>query len=442
MAKPASTTWTAAVWVIIAAASSAALSGTVRWIRDDVDWRVIAFVRASIGLVAAFVVVRLRGVRIPRRPPRALWIRSVSGGLALLCTFYASARISVADVTVLVNSSPIWLVLLSALAFGHRPRRAVWSTLALGTIGIVLITQPGFAQGNLGGLAAATSGVLGAVSLLAITRMRALPASAIVLYANLGFVVASGLVVIASLGQLDAGFVHSPRLLGLLALIGVLALVLQFALTRGYAVGDSVRVAPLQYMSAAFGVAIDTLAFSDPPSLVMLAGTALVIVPAIWILRHPRQALLVHHVQLSSPPDIERARVHEIEAAIRRAELLTSCELRVHIERECGDRAARPAEVFAALEMTRTKLRNAVLVYVALESRVFAVVVDEGISDLVPRAVIDKACASVARAIDARATSDIIAATTDGIITIMSTLARWFPHQVGDANELDDSISW
>lgn len=73
----------------------------------------------------------------------------------------------------------------------------------------------------------------------------------------------------------------------------------------------------------------------------------------------------------------QQARVVE---AIRLAELNTSGEVKVHLERFCkGDALDRAKEKFGKLNLHKTALRNAVIVYVAIEDRKAAIFGDEGI---------------------------------------------------------------
>jgi len=66
--------------------------------------------------------------------------------------------------------------------------------------------------------------------------------------------------------------------------------------------------------------------------------------------------------------------------AIEAAEKNTSGEIRVHIEKITNlPPLQRALEVFVMLEMNKTELRNGVLIYVAIESRKFAILGDEGI---------------------------------------------------------------
>jgi len=74
-----------------------------------------------------------------------------------------------------------------------------------------------------------------------------------------------------------------------------------------------------------------------------------------------------------------------IEKAIPDAERNTSGEIRVHVETSFkGDILDRAATVFALLNMHKTKIRNGVLIYLAIKNRQFAILGDAGINQVVP----------------------------------------------------------
>src|SRR6187402_371812 len=73
-----------------------------------------------------------------------------------------------------------------------------------------------------------------------------------------------------------------------------------------------------------------------------------------------------------------------IVASIKAAELNTSGEVQVHIENTCkGDVMDRATEVFKHLDMHKTKLRNGVLFYLAVQDKKFAILGDAGINAVV-----------------------------------------------------------
>ena len=67
--------------------------------------------------------------------------------------------------------------------------------------------------------------------------------------------------------------------------------------------------------------------------------------------------------------------------AVRNAEQRTSGEVRVFVESRCRyvNAIDRAVEIFENLQMQKTELRNATLVYVAVKDRQLAVFGDEGI---------------------------------------------------------------
>jgi len=131
----------------------------------------------------------------------------------------------------------------------------------------------------------------------------------------------------------------------------------------------------------------------------------------------------------------------KIKAAIQEAERNTSGEIRVHIESSCdGDVLDRATEVFAALHMHQTKLRNGVLFYVALEDHQFAVLGDAGINAIVPDHFWEDITAEVIQHFKQQ---DYARGLAEGIKMAGQQLKAHFPYDAtGDLNELSDDISF
>ncbi len=130
----------------------------------------------------------------------------------------------------------------------------------------------------------------------------------------------------------------------------------------------------------------------------------------------------------------------QITNAIRVAETNTSGEIRVHIEQHCkGNVLDRAAYVFEKLEMHKTKLRNGVLFYVAVDDRKFAILGDAGINMKVPENFWEEITSGVISKFKEKLFAEGIA---DGIIKAGEQLKQHFPYQSDDVNELSDEISF
>lgn len=128
--------------------------------------------------------------------------------------------------------------------------------------------------------------------------------------------------------------------------------------------------------------------------------------------------------------------------AIRRAESRTSGEIRVHLERrvprEPGDAMARARQVFSALGMERTALRNGVLIYLALEDRKLAIVGDQGVHARVGDAYWAGVRDLMVEALRAgRAAEAVVSAVAE----VGRVLAEHYPRGRDDVDELPDRPS-
>ena len=129
----------------------------------------------------------------------------------------------------------------------------------------------------------------------------------------------------------------------------------------------------------------------------------------------------------------------DIVEAIKKAELNTSGEIRVHIEQSAnGNATNRALEVFHELKMGNTKLKNAVLIYVAVDDKHFVIYGDEGINNVVP----DDFWESTKNAIQKHfKIGRFKEGLVDGILKSGEQLKKFFPYQDSDIDELPNEIS-
>ncbi|MCC4212885.1 TPM domain-containing protein [Leeuwenhoekiella parthenopeia] len=129
----------------------------------------------------------------------------------------------------------------------------------------------------------------------------------------------------------------------------------------------------------------------------------------------------------------------EVVEAIRQAELKTSGEIRVHLERKCEiDAFERAKELFHFLKMDNTKAENGVLIYVAVDAKKFAICGDRGINKVVPENFWQSTKDLMQTEFKNRKFKDGL---VKGINSAGEQLAKFFPWDADDVNELSDEIS-
>ena len=131
---------------------------------------------------------------------------------------------------------------------------------------------------------------------------------------------------------------------------------------------------------------------------------------------------------------------HRVVEAIRQAEKNTSGEIKVHIENHCrGKVEERSIFVFNHLKLNETKLRNGVLIYVAIRDRKFAILGDEGINRVVGAGFWDDVKdMMLAHFKEGRFAEGL----EQGIQRCGEKLKAYFPYQTDDVNEIPDDISY
>ena len=126
--------------------------------------------------------------------------------------------------------------------------------------------------------------------------------------------------------------------------------------------------------------------------------------------------------------------------AITAAELRTSGEIRVHVQPKAtgGEIRSVAERTFERLGMTKTALRNGVLLFIACEEQRFVILGDKGIDEKVPAGFWDEIAAKLTIRFKNRE-------FTDGIVEAITAagehLRAYFPRAASDINELPNQIN-
>ena len=148
---------------------------------------------------------------------------------------------------------------------------------------------------------------------------------------------------------------------------------------------------------------------------------------------------------MASPPRwVRRVLSHDDLSAVCEAialgEAWSSGEFRVHLEPRlpAGDALTRSRQVFTELGMHRTRERNAVLIYVALDDHQLAVLGDEGVHAHVGDGYWDRIRDLLVERLRAGRPRQ---ALVEAVAEVGRTLQAHFPRRPDDTNELSDQVS-
>lgn len=129
----------------------------------------------------------------------------------------------------------------------------------------------------------------------------------------------------------------------------------------------------------------------------------------------------------------------EIQESIRLAELKTSGEIRVHIDKKCTeDPIERAIEVFNKLKMQETEQRNGVLIYLSFSDRKLAIIGDQGIDQVVSS---DFWESTKNEMIFRFKRNEFVQGIIDAVAEAGKQLQHYFPVKLDDKDELNNEIT-
>jgi drug/metabolite transporter (DMT)-like permease len=257
----------------------------------------IVFCRAFFALIPLMIWLVAQGELINsvrHSNPHTHLRRCITGTLGMFCGFGALTLLPLPDATAIGYATPLITTALAALILKERVRAYRWSAVALGFCGMILILSPHLADARfqndlpVGQTLGAILGIFGAVcSGFASIEVRKLAQKE-----RTGTIVFYFSVVTSTAGFLTILFGWKmPDLRDMLLLIGsgIAGGVGQILLTSSFRYAHASVIAPFDYMSLLWALAIGFALFGDVPVPQVLLGAAIVILAGLFVIWRERQ---------------------------------------------------------------------------------------------------------------------------------------------------------
>ena len=281
-----------ALWMLGGAATFALMGGFTHALGPRCDWLVVALSRAIFMFVAAALLAKGAGARLPVFRPTTLWVRSLAGSVSLVCNFYAMSRLPVADALTLMSMYPLWIVAISAVLLRRTPSPGEFGGMVCGLLGVALIQRPHLGGETLAVASALAGSATTAVALMGLHRLRGVDTRAVVAhFAAVGSLVAAGWLGVRWASGTVPTIGLDPTTLGMLLGVAVVGTVGQFCLTRAYALGAPTRVAVVGLSQVAFAMILDVAIWGRSMTPLTLLGFGLVLAPTAMLTGGARRRL-------------------------------------------------------------------------------------------------------------------------------------------------------
>jgi drug/metabolite transporter (DMT)-like permease len=244
------------------------------------------FVRSTITAAILAAYMYKNKISFIGQNPLLLLGRGLAGFTALCLNFYSISEIPLGDASILNQTSPIFVALLSILIMGEKPSFTSLFLSLVSLLGVVLIIKPVFNHLSLPYLAGLLSGFMAALAYISIRKLHSTDSSfTMALY----FASMSSLF---SFPNLILNFELSTPTIWLLLLFAGLAGTLgQLFLTVAYKWEEAWKVAPINYTGVLFSFLWGIFLFKEKPDIYSLIGSILIIVSCILLTRKKEQTL-------------------------------------------------------------------------------------------------------------------------------------------------------
>lgn len=257
-----------------------------KWLLSSYGLGQVILIRSLAALLVLVPLLWKGGIQplLTAEKPLLQLTRVVLSTLEIFCFYFAVVYLPLADVMTYWLAAPIYVAAASPFLLGEKVGWRRWSAIAAGFVGVIITLEPSRAMFTLPALISIIGSAAFAFMLLSGRTLRATPDKTLVFFQT-GAAAIGGLVLV----PFDWAPIASATDLGLLALLGLVAMAAHMLVNRALKISDAATVAPLQYTLLLWAVVFGWMFFGDMPRLSMMLGAGLIVASGLFIFFRERQ---------------------------------------------------------------------------------------------------------------------------------------------------------
>lgn len=267
------------MWMLASGLSFVGVTGLVRWLGTDLPAAQGAFLRFAFGVM--FLLPTLGPVLRGGFAPGAMRLFALRGAVhtvAVICWFYAMARLPVAEVTAIGYLNPVLVTVGAAVFLGEKLAMRRILAVCVAILGALVILRPGMREVTDGHLAQVAAAFGFAGSYLVAKRLSGM-ASAGAVVAMMSLMVTLGLAPFA----LAVWVPVTPVQLVALAGVAAFATSGHYCMTRAFAVAPLTVTQPVTFLQLLWATLLGYVVFHETVDIWVLAGGGVIIAAVSYI---------------------------------------------------------------------------------------------------------------------------------------------------------------
>ena len=267
------------LFLLLSSFGFALISLFVRLAGDVPTFEKTLYRNAVSVVVIIGILMRSRiSVRLPEGSRRDMFFRCFFGFGGMICYLWSIDHMGLADANMLNKTSPFFSVLMSIWVLKEKPSFRDLLCIVIAVIGAALVVKPGRGLASLPALVGLAGGFIAgtAYSFVRKVGLHGIPAPVTVFYFN----VYSCLVCLPFVLASDT---HAQGMQAVYLMIaGILAAVVQLALTKAYSYAPAKEISVYDYSQIVFAALLGLLFWGEFPDHLSILGYIIIIGCAVF----------------------------------------------------------------------------------------------------------------------------------------------------------------
>lgn len=257
-----------------------------KWLVSSYGLGQVILIRSLGALVILAPFLWRAGLRpiLTAEQPLMQLARVVCSTVEVFAFYFAVMYLPLADVMTYWLAAPIYVAAASPFLLGEKVGWRRWTAIFIGFIGVIIALDPSEAMFTAPALISIIGTVAFAFMMLSGRSLRRTPDTTLVFFQTTAALAAA-----VCFAPFDWEPVKSTLDLGMLLLLGVVAMTAHVLVNRALKISDAATVAPLQYTLLLWAIVFGWLFFGDLPQKSVVIGAALIVGSGLFIFFRERQ---------------------------------------------------------------------------------------------------------------------------------------------------------
>ena len=276
--KNLSDTTVSIILMIISGFSFVVMHSAAKFLSDQIHIFEITFLRcALVAVVLAPMIFKEGKSSLITKQPKFQIYRIITNSIAMLCFFYGLTLTTLAEVTALNLTVPIFTTLLAFLFLNEKLKKHRLAALFIGFLGAIIVLRPDISI-NIGGVLILISALIWSVSLIFIKKLTETDSPVTIsLYAGVGMIPAT---FVAAYPYLIMPNLYQFLIILFIAVTGTIA---QTLLNSAFKRGQLAILLPFDYLKLIWSVLIGYTIFVESTTISLWIGGTLIVGASSYI---------------------------------------------------------------------------------------------------------------------------------------------------------------